>query len=124
MDPISDALRKHYSAKFSVHGPTSEGVDWGSDESKMLMRYDKMLNVIGSGGSSEPSVLDVGCGYGGLLSRALASNIGLDYTGIDVAENMIEWATANLTSGRFVQGSILSHNFDTTFDYVVCSGLL
>src|ERR1700693_5630281 len=124
MDPISEALRQHYSAKFSAHGPSSEGVDWGPDESKMLLRYAKMLNVLGSGTLSKPSLLDVGCGYGGLLIHALANRIALDYAGIDVAENMIEWAAAHLPSGRFVHGSILSHCFDTDFDYVVCSGIL
>ena len=28
MDPITESLRRHYSKKFSLHGPTSEGVDW------------------------------------------------------------------------------------------------
>ena len=124
MDPITKALGQHYSEKFSLHGPSSEGVDWGSDESKMFLRYDKMLSVADFGAGNRASLLDVGCGYGGLQRYAIGKTIYLDYTGIDVAGNMIEWATANLPSGNFIQGDILDYKFDRQFDYVVCNGIL
>ncbi|MDT7542574.1 MAG: hypothetical protein QOE33_2478 [Acidobacteriota bacterium] len=124
MDSISKMLRQHYSEKFSLHGPSSEGVDWGSDETKMLLRYDKMLGVVAHQEQSKPSLLDVGCGYGGLCSYAITKNIELDYTGIDVADNMIEWAAANVASGSFMRGDVLSYEFDREFDYVVCNGIL
>lgn len=124
MDSISKALRRHYSEKFSLHGPSSEGVDWGADETKMLLRYDKMLNVIGEAGENKASLLDVGCGYGGLSKYVGSRNIELDYTGIDVAQNMIEWATVNVPSGRFIYGDVLEYQFDGKFDYVVCNGIL
>ena len=124
MDPISKALGQHYSEKFSLHGASSEGVDWGSDESKMLLRYDKMLGIADWVARNKPSLLDVGCGYGGLQSYAIGKNIALDYTGIDVASNMIEWAGKNLPSGNFIHGDILDYKFDREFDYVVCNGIL
>ena len=124
MDPISKALGQHYAEKFSTHGPSSEGVDWGADESRMLLRYDKMLAVADWAAGNRPSLLDVGCGYGGLQSYAIGKKIDLDYTGIDVAGNMVEWASANLRSGTFIHGDILDHKFEREFDYVVCSGIL
>jgi len=124
MDPITESLRRHYSEKFSQHGPTSEGVDWGSDESKMLLRYDKMLTVIETPLANKPSLLDVGCGYGGLFSYIAKRGIELDYTGIDIAENMIKWATEKLKSGNFLCGDILNYEFHGKYDYVVCSGIL
>jgi SAM-dependent methyltransferase len=99
-------------------------VDWGSDESKLLLRYDKMLSVVDRVAGNKRSLLDVGCGYGGLQSYANNKNIDLDYTGIDVAGNMIEWAVANVPSGNFIQGDILDYKFDRQFDYVVCNGIL
>lgn len=90
----------------------------------MLLRYDKMLNICDSSAQNRPSLLDVGCGYGGLYQYAVSKNIELDYTGIDVAGNMIEWATAHITSARFIHGDILEHTFDGIFDYVVCNGIL
>lgn len=124
MDPISKALEQHYSEKFSLHGASSEGVDWGADESRMLLRYDKMLRVADWVTGSKPSLLDVGCGYGGLQGYANSKNIDLDYTGIDVAGNMIEWAGTNVPSGNFIHGDILDYEFDGQFDYVVCNGIL
>jgi 2-polyprenyl-3-methyl-5-hydroxy-6-metoxy-1,4-benzoquinol methylase len=124
MDPITEALRRHYSEKFSLHGPTSEGVDWGPDESKMLLRYEKMLTVIETSYAGKSSLLDVGCGYGGLFNYLAKRGIPLDYTGIDVAENMIKWAKDKVGSGKFMCGDVLSYDFTDNYDYVVCSGIL
>lgn len=124
MNVISDALRQHYSEKFSTYGPSSEGVDWGANESKMLLRYDKMLGVFSSKSLSKPSLLDVGCGYGGLLIYSLEKGISLDYTGIDIAVNMIEWASENCLSGKFICGNILDYDFEDRFDYLVCNGIM
>jgi SAM-dependent methyltransferase len=124
MDPISKALAEHYSEKFSLHGPSSEGVDWGSDKARMFLRYDKMLRVADCGTGNRASLLDVGCGYGGLWSYAVDKKLDLDYTGIDVAGNMIEWARANMTDANFIEGDVLDHKFDREFDYVVCNGIL
>jgi SAM-dependent methyltransferase len=124
MDPISEALQKHYAATFAQHGASSAGVDWGPDESRALLRYEKMLAVINQPAKSGTTLLDVGCGYGGLLKHAIARNTDVTYTGIDVAENMIEWARTNLPSGNFIHGDILAHPFDAQFDYVVCNGIL
>jgi SAM-dependent methyltransferase len=74
-------------------------------------------------GSRSVSVLDVGCGYGGLLQYAQQRKFSLDYLGIDVAENMVRWATENLQGGAFVCGDVLEHPLGT-YDYVVCSGIL
>src|SRR5882672_3274983 len=123
MDPITESLRKHYAEKFSAHGPTSQGVDWGSDESRMLLRFNKMLAVLEKPLAGKPSLLDVGCGYGGLLKYVQALKIDLDYSGIDVAENMVKWASENLKSGRFYCGDVLDYDLGSTFDYVVCSGV-
>lgn len=90
----------------------------------MLLRYDKMLNVANLAAGSRPSLLDVGCGYGGLQQYATSKNLDLDYTGIDVAGNMIEWARTNVSSGDFIEGDILDYKFKTEFDYVVCNGIL
>src|SRR5262249_26118174 len=117
-------MRAHYVAKFAAHGPTSQGVDWGPDASRMLLRFDKMLALAGPGHSEKASWLDVGCGYGGLLKYARERNYEMDYCGIDVAENMIRWATANLDGGKFICGDVLDQSLESAYDYVVCSGIL
>lgn len=124
MDRISRALGRHYSSKFETHGATSEGVDWGTQEARVELRYRKMLALLADTPLDRPSLLDVGCGFGGLLSYASRNGFSLDYTGIDVAENMVEWARSHVPDGTFLVGDVLEHPFAEDFDYVVCNGVL
>lgn len=129
MNSITNALGKHYTEKFALYGPSSEGVDWGTDASKLFLRYEKMLAVIqiNSSQSKTLSLLDVGCGFGGLLSYAKdykSYDFDLEYTGIDVAENMIRWAKDNIDAAEFICGDVMQYAFDRKFDYVICNGIL
>lgn len=125
-DQISKSLKEHYENTFDLHGPTSAGVDWGEDQAQAHLRYQNMLAVIpGDDASGEVSLLDVGCGYGGLLIHARNKGMNLQYTGIDLASNMIAWGKENLNECEFLEGDILEHDFSSrTFDYVVCNGIL
>ncbi|RMG24560.1 MAG: class I SAM-dependent methyltransferase [Methanobacteriota archaeon] len=123
MTEVSKKLKEHYEATFQVHGPTSQGVDWGEDASRLALRYEKMLAVIVEA-SDAVSILDVGCGFGGLLAYSQKKGVKVDYTGIDVAENMIEWARNKCMNAEFVCGDILEVDFGRRFDYVVCNGIL
>jgi SAM-dependent methyltransferase len=83
-----------------------------------------MLNIGAPYQKNKVSLLDVGCGYGGLFQYAVDRKIELQYTGIDVAANMIEWAAENLPAGLFILGDVLDAQLGETFDYVVCNGIL
>jgi SAM-dependent methyltransferase len=129
MDRITAALKQHYSTTFAEHGATARGVDWGRD-ADVALRYDKMLavletaNVDGGEARSRASLLDVGCGYGGLFAHASERQIRLDYTGIDVVSEMIEHATTNLPNAHFVCRDVFEETLGEQFDYVVCNGIL
>lgn len=124
MEKVSEILRQHYRAKFDEHGPCSEGVDWGPDFKKLALRYDKMLGVIDLTKYPNPSLLDVGCGYAGLYKYAQEKGFELSYAGIDVAENMIAWVREAYPQVEVYTGDILDMQFDRSFDYVVCNGIL
>ncbi|CTQ54742.1 biotin biosynthesis protein BioC [Roseibium album] len=128
MQKISQKLGEHYSETFKQFGSTSEGVDWGSDEAKLHLRYRKMLAVMDNHPSTpvraRPSLLDVGCGFGGLLQYANNMGLDFDYTGIDVAQNMIDWAASAHPEGRFFCQDFLDFEPEKNFDYVVCNGIL
>lgn len=126
LDNVSEALREYYSACFEKHGATARGVGW-SGEDAVRLRYDKMLAVLerdNTSGARTPTLLDVGCGYGGLLQRAQERSLDIDYTGIDVAENMILHARETFTGGRFILGDVFELDEEKPFDYVVCNGIL
>ena len=123
MKIISKKLKKHYEKTFLKFGPNAHGVDWG-DEKSSFLRQSKMLAVIKPDINFTPSLLDVGCGYGGLLAYSLKHKINIDYTGIDLVESMVKHAKNYFVKSDFIQGDIHSHIFKNKFDYVVCNGIL
>jgi SAM-dependent methyltransferase len=125
MKEVSKTLKEHYENTFQLHGPCSRGVDWGEEEQNLNLRYEKMLAVFREPSPGEATtLLDVGCGFGGLLRYAQARGLSFSYTGVDVADNMIQWATKSFAEGEFFPGDVLLIDFDKRYNYVVCNGIL
>src|SRR4051812_22104123 len=97
---VTDLLKAHYARTFAQQGPTARGVDWGAQDDAEL-RYAKMLAVLGDEQRPNvpPSLLDVGCGYGGLLQAIGRRGRDVRYTGVDVCTEMIAWAKTNVPGG-------------------------
>lgn len=126
MDKLVNIVKEHYTKTFEIHGPTAKGVDWGEDR-EVQFRYKKMMEVLN--GDYErppaiPSILDAGCGWGGLLDYCITNQIKVRYTGIDLVEEMIEYAKGRFSIGNFFTGNLLSFQLEQKFDYVVCNGML
>lgn len=122
--PITHALRDHYGACFEAHGATPAGVDWGTPESVDL-RYANMLAVIDPARSGKlPSLLDVGCGYAGLLTYAKRHGPKLLYSGVDVCERMVACAKQDHPDAELHACDLFDLDPGETYDYVVCSGIL
>jgi SAM-dependent methyltransferase len=121
---ISEAFVRHYADKVREHGPTAAGVDWRVDANAEIA-YDKMLAVIREADRGRrPSLLDAGCGYGGLLGYARKRGIDLDYTGVDITPEMIEHGRRLYPDARFEAADLLAWPETKRFHYVVCSGIL
>lgn len=120
---ITSRLGRHYQACFRAHGATARGVDW-RDQETAEVRYERMLAVIDPQAAGTPSLLDVGCGYGGLLDYARGRRRAIDYTGIDVVAEMIADAGGRFPDARFVCGDVMTEYAGPSFDYVVCNGVL
>jgi SAM-dependent methyltransferase len=123
MNPITSLLYKHYRETFLAHGPTCKGVDWGDKTWAAELRQLKMLDVIKDRNEGNMSLLDVGCGYGGLVKSIREQEIKINYSGIDVVPEMIAFARnahpdCNFTCGDFLDSRLQCH------DYVVCNGVL
>jgi len=126
MDEITTAQQRHYHGTFRKFGAEARGVDWGPEEGARL-RYDNMLAVLAHDRHDRPetpSLLDVGCGYGGLLTHAGKRGTRLNYTGIDVVADMIEHARASIPEGTFREQDLFDLPGEQRFDYVVCNGIL
>lgn len=122
MDNNTSLFKKHHFKKFEEFGPTPRGCDWGEHEADLFLRYENMLALLRST-EDNVSLLDVGCGYGGLLSYAKEKGMHIDYTGIDVCANMIEHANHSHPGSVFICDDVLSYDFKRDFDYVVCNGI-
>ena len=120
---ITAQFKRHYGTTFAAFGANARGVDWGREE-EVAIRYQKMLSMSGLARGNGKTLLDVGCGYGGLLDFALSEGYCISYTGIDVVESMILYAAARHRAARFMVGDVLDYPFRSKFDYVVCNGVL
>jgi len=120
---ISNALKMHYYNIFEQFGATSEGIDWGTDNEKVLLRYKKMANLFEE--NIEGTLLDVGSGFGGFNKYLKENNFNIEYTGIDIAENMIDWAKNHQAIFKeFICADFLNHKFSCKYDYIICNGIL
>lgn len=122
---IANDMKQHYSATFLEHGPTSEGVDWGTKADRIKTRLEKMAAVIIGDNSIKIRILDIGCGYGAFyeyLSSCYAGEV--EYTGIDLCENMIKEAKKQHPHAKFIIGDFMDYDFgEEVFDYVICNGI-
>jgi len=67
--------------------------------------------------------LDIGCGNGRFCPTVI--NVGADYTGIDIAENLIKIAKKNYPAGKFAIAAANNLPFpDQTFDTVISIAVL
>jgi len=58
-------------------------------------------------------VLDVGCGAGVPISRALARRFVV--TGVDISSEMVQRARASVPEGSFIRGDIMSVDFPSSY---------
>lgn len=119
---------KHHAALFAVHGASARGVDW-NDEQEFLFRYGKMMEVVSGdperdSAGAAPTLLDVGCGWGGLHAYCQANGIAARYSGIDVVPEMVEYGRRMFPGTTFLDGDFLAHAPAEPYDYLVCNGTL
>ena len=79
-------VKKYFSDKLNAHGATHLGVDYNSTESQEA-RFFQLIKVIDT--SRKYSLLDFGCGYGGMYDYLVRLGHNLHYVGYDIAESMI-----------------------------------
>lgn len=126
MDSITTTFKEYHAQIFEKHGATARGVDW-RDEDELLVRYDKMLDVLRKDflpPLDTVSLLDVGCGWGGLARRAIDLKLPLAYSGIDVVESMVAHAKTEFESAEFIHGDVFAMPDVPAYDFVVCNAIL
>lgn len=116
---IESAVARYYRHALATHGPNHRGVDWSTRESQEL-RFATLLHGVDWSGA--PSLLDFGCGCGALAAYLDWLRVRCDYTGYDIAPEMVRAA-------RRVVGERAGRRFTSDLatlepaDLVVASGI-
>ncbi|NCX29255.1 MAG: class I SAM-dependent methyltransferase [Rhodobacterales bacterium] len=98
-----------FSRRFTKFGPQPEASLWFSEE-RQRARFSIIADIIRERiQNRKVSICDIGCGYGGFLKflQNEHNNIDFEYTGYDLADNLIEFCDRKMSSknARFIQGS-------------------
>jgi SAM-dependent methyltransferase len=112
-------VKSYYTERIRAFGETPQGVDWNGAEGQFL-RFAQFKGLWGD--LKRFSVFDLGCGYGALNTFLHAEGVGVEYLGVDIAEDMIAAAVRlNSTNEntRFLVGAVP----DQACDYGVASGI-
>ncbi|HEX8517741.1 MAG TPA: class I SAM-dependent methyltransferase [Bacteroidia bacterium] len=111
------ALKNYYSEKLKLHGPTYKGADWGTLQAQQLS-FVQLARLLPE---APYTLLDYGCGYGGLYDFLSENDSQVQYSGYDISEEMINHA-------RQLHGSKDAAWINTLpekalFDYVIACGV-
>jgi SAM-dependent methyltransferase len=116
---IQERVRRYYTGTVTDYGPTPRGVDWNSLEGQLL-RFDQLLKLCDR--ESPYSLIDLGCGYGGLLDHLTSAGDAVRYFGLDLSDAMIREARTlhpQEPPATFEVGAATTQ----PADYVVASGI-
>jgi len=127
-------IQRHYERRITPGRENFDVLDWCSAQSQRA-RFEVLVREVDLAGKS---LLDVGCGLGDLLTFLERRRIGVDYTGVDLLERMVDLARRQHPGGRFFcadlfakppageeaagQPAAMKQLLDARFDVVFSSG--
>ena len=115
-----ESMVDYYDRLCDTQTDAARSVGWINDATQKV----RFLNLTLLGNLDGKSLLDVGCGIGGLFKYLQDQEEDVEYTGIDVSSKMVQRARAENPGARFNAINFLSEEFTETFDYIVASGAL
>lgn len=118
-------VEKYFSERLKAHGATHLGVDYNSPESQEA-RFFQLTKVLDA--TTKYSLLDFGCGYGGMYDYLVRLGHHLHYVGYDISESMIAkgrelhpdnpdcWFTSKIDEVPVVDYAVVSGTFNMKLD--------
>jgi len=117
-------IRSHYTHRITPERDNYDILDWASAASQRE-RFDVLAREIDLAGKS---LLDVGSGLGDLWAYLKDHRLGVDYTGVDILDEMVRVAERMHPDATFIRGDIFGDDAhplsEKRFDVVFCSGAL
>jgi len=113
-----NATRERYSNRFAKYGAVPKAL--GYDKGKQDIRFDILTSQYDF---NNKSVLDIGCGFGDLLSTLNAKASYFEYTGIDLVEDLVSYARKVHPEHTFIVDDFIDHVFESEFDYCIATSI-
>jgi SAM-dependent methyltransferase len=113
-----EKINQYYTDKIRQYGASPAGVDWNGIESQEK-RFEQLVKVLVD--DNNCSLLDYGCGYGGLLEYLKQTRKSIQYNGFDISIDMLKEAKEKHGEKDINWFENLDENFSA--DYTVASGL-
>lgn len=115
--PNLDQVKAYFDKRIQEHGASARGADWNGETSQNA-RFDQILKVV-----EVPtfSLLDFGCGYGGLADYLAEKGLDCDYYGFDILESAVETAR-QYHAGKARRSFFSDKTQLPACDYTVASG--
>ncbi|WP_010250620.1 class I SAM-dependent methyltransferase [Acetivibrio cellulolyticus] len=114
-------IEAYYKPNMGKGLPDFKVLGWESKEAQDMRFETLRANV----DLKNKKVLDVGCGLGNLLEYLNSNGINVEYTGVDIIEDMIESVKQKNLIGEFYCMDIFKqHHFESrSFDVIYTSGI-
>lgn len=122
---VAESQLEYYNSCYDKYGATLEGASWGEvgrTHNRWKLSYD-VFRHDPKGVLQVPTVLDVGCSYGGMYTFGKSLGLKMSYTGVDPVEESIVSAKMNHPEASFYCKNITFDEIDGMFDYVVSCGI-
>jgi SAM-dependent methyltransferase len=116
---VKQQIIETYRQRFFRFGDTPEGAHY-SDLEGQHYRFEKLTQISDLRGKR---ILDYGCGLGHLYPYLLAKFGEVDYTGIDIVPEVIDFAARKYQKARFLCRDLLREDIQEDFDYVLICGV-
>lgn len=122
-----DKIKKHYGPRIVPWRANFDVLDWAGPNTQRV-RFEVLTRYVNfAGKTTQKTLLDVGCGLGDLAEFLRDKNLKVNYTGVDILEEMLTRARQANPDERFVRADIFSDELAMAgegFDVVFCSGAL
>ena len=115
-------IQSRHKSSIAFYGYKPQALYWSSQEIQFI-RFKKLSEILPR--NQDCSILDVGCGFGDLKAYLQQQGFDIDYTGIDLSEDMVRSAGFQYPSINVKQGDLFDFNpAEKQFDFVLLSGAL
>lgn len=120
MDELSkEYVISFYSKTLAMHGDRPEALRW--TQKGQNLHYQVLLDIADT--IAGRKILDFGCGKGDFCQFLHERNISVDYTGVDINEDLISLSKQKFPGCKFELFDFGRDDFGEDFDYIFLCGV-